>query len=148
MGEKVKLTLEGRGIKEEVVLTQQQAVQPFQLKSMAAGSYVLKAATVAEPGGKPFTAQVVIRVEDWNAEAQNLYTDPVALRRLASLSGGQAAPLEAAGTVADRVKDTLPPAIRQSFTRYQNLRTSAWFLVFLVILATAEWMLRRLGGKL
>ena len=148
LGEKVELVLEGGGTRQEQVLTQQQAVQPFQWKAVPAGVYALKAKTQVEQGGKPFAAEAVVRVEDWNAEAQNLYTDPAVLRRVSSLSGGRAVPLDAAEDLAKSLADTMPPAIRQSFTRYQNLRSAWWYFLILVILASTEWLLRRLGGKL
>jgi uncharacterized membrane protein len=106
----------------------------------AVGHYSLTAKPGVLPGAvKPVEMDVVTATQEFN----NLTSDPAALARLVSGTGGAVVPLTGQNALARLIPDrSVEVAIRQS----RQLWNKPWALALLIALLTVEWIIRKRAG--
>lgn len=86
------------------------------------------------------TDSVRVAVGEQGVEFESLNADPSTLERMASRSGGSAAPLDRPGPVMARLRS---PEVAKARIVELDLFHNVWVFVLLILGATAEWVLRK-----
>jgi hypothetical protein len=111
-----------------------------------AGDYTFTAS--ARVGNEIFQQTGQFFVSEVNAEAVSLIADHQILTRIALSHDGQAVSPDSLGQLADIIlKRDEMKSISSSLLNYSDLIAAPWLFLFLLLLITAEWMIRKREGK-
>lgn len=114
---------------------------------LPAGHYRCRATTELE--GETLTADGSFVVEDFDLEGVNLVADHTLLRTLAHTTGGAVVPADSVAKIADMLqkRDDIKTVIR-SHMRYDELLRLPGLMILLLVLLSAEWLIRKYNGRL
>lgn len=113
------------------------------LGALDAGQYSFTANTTWN--GKKFSASGSFIVEQINLEQLNLVADHGLLNTLSQTTGGEMLLPQEIGQLAKMLetRDDMKPMV-YSHTQYTELLNLAWIFILIILLLTAEWVLRKL----
>lgn len=114
---------------------------------LAPGTYNYKAAT--HYNGRALTAQGTLLVEDANLEDLALKADHALMNTLAVATGGEMLTIDRLAQFPDllRQRSDVTPVI-YSHQRYSELLNMPLVFILLMLLLTAEWVLRKYHGEI
>lgn len=117
----------------------------YKVSGLKQGVYGFRASTVLN--GKTETAEGRFAVKEIQAEALNTRADFNLLRQLARQSGGEFYPLEAAQQLIDRLSTLEATAVIHTNEETREIIFLKWLCFLLLLLATAEWVVRKYRGS-
>lgn len=114
---------------------------------MPPGSYAYSAST--RLGGKNFTASGTFLVEDLQLEAVNTVADHSLLATLSASTDGAMVNAHNVGDIADllRHRDDLKTVVYSEIS-YSDMLNMPLLLLLIILLLSAEWVVRKYNGKL
>lgn len=117
------------------------------LGTLAPGSYNYTATT--RFNGKSYSASGTFLVENLHLEAMNLVADHSLLATLADGTGGAMVEAHDVARLEQMLKERKDiKTLIYSETRYSDMLNLPWIFVLLILLLTAEWVLRKYNGEL
>lgn len=117
------------------------------LGALAPGSYNYSATT--RFNGKSYSASGTFLVENLHLEAMNLVADHSLLATLADGTGGAMVEAHDVARLEQMLKERKDiKTLIYSETRYSDMLNLPWIFVLLILLLTAEWVLRKYNGEL
>jgi hypothetical protein len=116
----------------------------FELSKLAAGIYTYTAEAVIL--GQKHTATGQFVVKDQDLEHLNTTADFGFLRTLASKNGGNFYGLNSFDLLTDKLKKEEAPGKIISADSLKELINMKWLVIFLIALATTEWVIRKYLG--
>lgn len=122
-------------------------IYSLNLGKLPAGQYRFEGTTVYD--NEKFVSSGLFLVEDLNLEEMNLVADHMLLRTLAQMTGGEMVSADSVGSLVQmlRQRDDLKTVIYTQ-NRYSELVGLPWLFLLILVLVTAEWVLRKYHGTL
>ena len=117
----------------------------YQIGGLKEGIYRYSAKTSIS--GKTEQVGGEFAVVELQAELQNLTADFDMLRKIASNTGGKFFPASGVDQLQDHLQQTQAKSIIHSEESYESLINLKWIFWMLMVLATAEWFLRKYYGS-
>lgn len=139
----IKVTDEN-GTTSEHSFTTSQENSKYELKNLNQGVFKFNATTSLNGVLSTSAGEFVVREN--NKESSNLKADFNLLRRLAIKHGGSFYPLSNYSELLKKYEDNTPEAKIHSSELYTSLLNIPLMLVFLIVLISAEWFIRKYSG--
>lgn len=118
----------------------------FSVGALVEGVYKYQAR--GEVNGKVEIITGDFSVKSLQLEAAETKADFELMRNVAAESGGFFANLNSIEALADSILQRKPKAIVRSFEERSDAITMPWLLVFIILLAGAEWLIRKYQGAI
>ncbi|MEH0154264.1 VWA domain-containing protein [Limibacter armeniacum] len=117
----------------------------YPVNDLKEGIYSYKASTVLN--GKTETSEGQFTVKAVQLEALNTTADFNLLRNLANQSGGKFYQEGDLAGLQNHLKNAKPADIIHTQEKYEELSSLEWILALLLVLATVEWVVRKVKGS-
>jgi hypothetical protein len=130
----------------DAVAAQPVAGQPgrFQAASRTSSAGVYRVSADARVKGSTLgSASGAVLVGSFDPEMTDPRVNEDVLQRIAQASGGRFLPASEVGSIADRLRAGAPAAL---FTSRLDLWHTAWSFALVIVLLSAEWLVRRAWG--
>ena len=114
---------------------------------LPAGHYIFKAHTTI--GGKILSKEGTLSVEELMLEEMSVVADHAIMGTLAAVSGGESVDARHLEDFADMLKerDDMHTVI-YSDIHYSDMLALPWLLIFIVLLLSVEWIVRKYNGEI
>ena len=137
-------TLKGDSIKGDYNFSRQGSGYTLSLGQLPEGLYRYTAKTTYD--GTTYTAEGSFAVEALHLEQANLTADHSLLSTISAITGGEMYYPDQLSTLNSQLS-TLKPVI-YSHTRVSELLNLPWVLTLIILLLSAEWILRKYHGEI